>query len=293
MSARFPLYIESEIAMTRETVLITGCSSGIGRATAIEAHRRGHRVVATARNPARLEDLPAEMLKLQLDVDDTASIAAAIREATDATGGITAVVNNAGFGQIGAIEPVGVERIEAQFATNVFGPFRVANAVLPQMRRAGYGTIVNISSVMAYMSFAYYGIYCASKSALWALSDAYRVEVAQFGVRVVQIECGTFKTEFIPKCTVLGEELIEELEGGEFAGYYTGMRNTVDQGSPTEKLAAEPELVARLNIDCIESASPKARYRVGNFTVKLAPYLLPFMPSSLMDKLTKKALDIR
>jgi hypothetical protein len=89
------------------------------------------------------------------------------------------------------------------------------------------------------------------------------------------------------------EELIGEPGGREFAGYYTGMRNTIDQGSPTEKLAAEPELVARLNIDCIESASPKARYRVGNFTVKLAPYMLLFMPSSLMGKLTKMALGIR
>lgn len=89
------------------------------------------------------------------------------------------------------------------------------------------------------------------------------------------------------------EEFIGELEGGELAGYYTGMRNTIDQGSPTEKLAAEPELMARFNIDCIESTSPKARYRVGSFTVKLAPYMLPFMPSSLMDKLTKKALGIQ
>jgi len=89
------------------------------------------------------------------------------------------------------------------------------------------------------------------------------------------------------------EELIGELEGGGFTGYYTGMRNTIDQGSPTEKLAAEPELEATLNIDCIESASPKARYRVGNFTVRLAAYFLPFMPLSLMDELTKKALGIR
>jgi NAD(P)-dependent dehydrogenase (short-subunit alcohol dehydrogenase family) len=249
--------------------------------------------VATARRPETLNDLPGSILRLPLDVDDPVSVEAAIVAATAATGGITAVVNNAGYGQVGPIEAVGVERVEAQFQTNVFGPLRVANAVLPQMRERGHGTIVNISSVMAYMAFAYYGIYCASKSALWALSDAMRVEVGQFGVRVVQIECGTFKTQFIPKCTEQGEALVAEMAVGEFAGYRSGMRKTVDQGSPTEKLAADPALAARVVLDAIESANPKARYRLGNFTVKIAPYMLPFMPDRLMDKLTAKALELQ
>ena len=281
------------LKMATEVILITGCSSGIGRATALAAHARGHTVVATARQPAMLDDLPAEVLRFALDVDDQKSVDAAVAAATAATGGITALVNNAGYGQVGPIEPVGVGRIEAQFQTNVFGPLRVTNALLPQMRQHAHGTIVNISSVMAYMAFAYYGIYCASKSALWALSDALRVEVGQFGVRVVQIECGTFKTRFIPKCTDQGEALVREIEAGEFAGYRAGMRRTVDQGSPTEKLAADPSLAARVVLDAIESSRPRARYRVGNFTVRLAPYLLPFMPDRFMDSLTARALGLQ
>jgi len=275
-----------------EVILITGCSSGIGRATALAAHERGHTVIATARRPETLDDLPGDIVRFALDVDDQGSVDAAVAGASEVGGGITALVNNAGFGQVGPIEPVGVERIEQQFNTNVFGPFRVANAVLPQMRGRGSGTIVNISSVMAYMSFAYYGIYCASKSALWGLSDALRVEVGQFGVRVVQIECGTFNTQFIPKCTEQGEALVREMEQGEFAAYQPGMRKTMAQGSPTENLAAEPSLAAKVVLDAIESPNPKSRYRVGNFTVKIAPYLLPFMPDRLMDKLTSKALDL-
>src|SRR3954447_1763477 len=180
--------------MAVQTVLITGCSSGIGRATALRLHDAGHRVVATARRPETLDDLPPGIVRLRLDVCDPASVEAAVRDADAKTGGVTALVNNAGFGQSGPVEFVTEEQVRHQFETNVYGPLRLIRAVLPSMRARGEGRIVNVSSAAGKFSTPFLGIYCASKFALEAVSDALRVEVAPFGVRVVVIEPGPIET---------------------------------------------------------------------------------------------------
>src|SRR5438132_1400181 len=173
--------------MTR--VLITGCSSGIGRASAVELTKRGFDVVATARKPDTLEDLDVTD-KLALDVTDDASIAAAVR----AAGRIDVLINNAGFGVGGPIEKVPLDEIKRLYETNVFGCVRMIQAVVPQMRERGSGTVVNISSVAGRTSSPLGGYYSSSKFALEAISEALHFEIRHFGIRVIVIEPGGFQS---------------------------------------------------------------------------------------------------
>ncbi len=165
---------------SEHVILITGCSSGIGRATAIEAAARGHRVFATARNPETLRDLESrgQIRTLALDVTDAASIRDAVAAVLAEAGHLDALVNNAGYGQYGAAEDVTAEEWRRQFDVNLFGAIEVARAVLPAMREKRRGTIVNVSSVAGKIAIPFAAPYCASKHALEAFSDALRVEVA-------------------------------------------------------------------------------------------------------------------
>ncbi|HEU5250031.1 MAG TPA: SDR family oxidoreductase, partial [Thermoanaerobaculia bacterium] len=154
-----------------QVILVTGCSSGIGRATAIEGARRGHRVFASARRLEDVADLTAEGIEtIVLDVTDPASIERAVRTTLAAAGRIDALVNNAGYGQYGAIEDVSPEEWRAQFEVNVFGALAVLREVLPAMRAARRGTVVNVSSLAGKITVPFAGAYCASKHALEAIS---------------------------------------------------------------------------------------------------------------------------
>lgn len=170
-------------------ILITGASTGFGRATAVLAAQQGHDVIATARDPRTLDDLDVAA-RLPLDVTDQASIDAVIA----ASGRIDVLVNNAGISHRGPIESYPIEVAERVFATNTFGPLRMMQAVLPQMRTRGSGLVVNVSSVEGFVTSPMGGIYSASKHALEALSEAARLEVGHFGVRVVLVEPGYFAT---------------------------------------------------------------------------------------------------
>ncbi|WP_028710070.1 SDR family oxidoreductase [Paracoccus pantotrophus] len=175
--------------MTR--TLLTGCSSGIGRALALELHDRGHEVIATARRPETLADLPVAM-KLALDVTDQVSIDTVMAQA----GQVDFLVNNAGFSIWGPIEAVAPAQMQQLFDTNVFGAMRMVQAVLPQMRQRGAGGIVQISSAAARRSTAMLGHYAASKAALDAYSEALRIEVAGFGIGVSLVVLGAVETSF-------------------------------------------------------------------------------------------------
>lgn len=172
-------------------ILITGCSSGIGRALAIDLSGRGYEVIATARQLDSLEDLDVAR-RLQLDVTDDASVANAVAQA----GAIDVLVNNAGVGFWSPIEPASGAAVQALFETNVFGPLRMVRAVLPGMRTTGKGAIVQISSAAAQRSNALLGHYAATKAALEAHSLALRIELAAFGVKVSIVVLGAVETEF-------------------------------------------------------------------------------------------------
>src|SRR3954471_22303198 len=183
--------------MSSRAVLITGCSSGIGAATAAHLAEKGWTVYATARRVETLVDLEAKGCKtLALDVTDAASRQAAVDAVEAAEGAVGVLINNAGYSQSGAVESVPDERVRAQFDTNVFGLLAMCRAVLPKMREQGWGKIVNVSSMGGRLTFPGGGIYHASKHAVEALSDALRFEVKPFGVDVVIIEPGLITTNF-------------------------------------------------------------------------------------------------
>jgi NAD(P)-dependent dehydrogenase (short-subunit alcohol dehydrogenase family) len=172
-------------------VLITGCSTGIGRAAAVELTKRGHEVIATARRPETLADLDvAERLALDVDSDES------VRAAVDKAGRVDALVNNAGFGVVGPVETLPLDQVRRMIETNVFGAWRMLQAVLPGMRERGSGTIVNVTSLAGRVVAPLNGAYSASKYALEAVSEALHYEVGHFGIRVVLIEPGEFTTNF-------------------------------------------------------------------------------------------------
>jgi NADP-dependent 3-hydroxy acid dehydrogenase YdfG len=183
-------------------VLITGASTGIGRATAIELSERGHDVIATARDVSMIERLDA-VAHLALDVTDEASIG----EAVVAAGPVDAIVNNAGVGLSGPTETVPLVDVQAMFDVNVFGPVRVIQAFLPAMRQRGRGTVVNVSSIAARVAGPLTGFYSATKRALEAVSEGLHFEVGHFGIRVVLIEPGLVDTGFHTRTHHHGDDI--------------------------------------------------------------------------------------
>ena len=185
------------------TVLITGCSSGFGKLSALHFARKGDTVFASMRNIAKADELEqakqAEGLPIeivQLDVTDDASVEGAVRQVIDASGGIDVLVNNAGLGHHGPVEETDDDEVKEIFETNFFGALRVTRAVTPKMREQKSGTIVNVSSLAGRVVAPYGGIYSASKYALEAASEALHYELHPFGIRVLLIEPGGFETEF-------------------------------------------------------------------------------------------------
>jgi NAD(P)-dependent dehydrogenase (short-subunit alcohol dehydrogenase family) len=191
------------------SVLVTGCSSGFGKLTALCFARQGHTVFATMRDVAKagpMEAMAAEegldVRVLELDVTDDASVAAAVAAAEDAAGGaLDVVVNNAGIELRGPVEQVGDDEVLQQFDTNVFGVIRVVRAVLPAMRARQAGVIVNVSSIAGLVARPFGGVYSASMHALEALSEALHHELRQFGVRVAVVQPGQFETELLANAT--------------------------------------------------------------------------------------------
>ncbi len=232
-------------------VLITGCSTGFGRASAIELTKRGHEAIATARRPETLEDLDVAQ-RLRLDVDDDGSVA----EVMAAVGEVDALVNNAGFGIQAPVERVPIDEIRRMFETNVLGAVRMMQAVLPQMRERGSGTIVNVTSLAGLVTGPIGGAYGATKHALEAISEALHYEVGHFGIRVALIEPGYFETEFQGKEPRFGldEPPYDQLDR-EWSVAFEKLRG---DDSPA---GAEP--VAQVIADAVEGTEDKLRWPVG------------------------------
>jgi NAD(P)-dependent dehydrogenase (short-subunit alcohol dehydrogenase family) len=185
------------MAERSKAVLVTGCSSGIGRASALRLARSGWTVYATARRPETLVELAdAGCHTLALDVTDEDSMRAAVATVEQAEGAVGVLINNAGYSQSGAIETVPIEAVRRQFETNVLGLIRLTQLVLPQMRTQRWGKIVNLGSMGGRLTFPGGGCYHASKYALEAISDALRFELRGFGIDVVLLEPGLITTEF-------------------------------------------------------------------------------------------------
>ena len=246
---------------TSRVVLITGCSSGIGWATAERLARRGWAVYATARNIEEMSPLAERGCRLlPLDVTDEDSMRDAVAEVERIEGAVGVLINNAGYSQSGAVEEVPMQKVRRQFETNVFGLVRMCQLVLPGMRRQGFGRIVNLSSMGGKLTFPGAGFYHASKHAVEAISDALRFEVRGFGVEVVVIEPGVIRTGFAQTAVdLMGEG------SGPYAGFDAGVasmtRENYERG-PLAALGGGPEAVAETIERAVSAARPRARYTV-------------------------------
>jgi NAD(P)-dependent dehydrogenase (short-subunit alcohol dehydrogenase family) len=246
--------------MANDPVLITGCSTGIGRATAERLARKGLNVYATARRLESIADLAQAGCKtLALDVTDEQSMQAAVASVEEADGAVLALVNNAGYSQSGAVETIAMDDLRRQFETNVFGLVRMCQLVLPGMRREGRGRIVNMSSMGANFVFPGGGAYHASKYAVEAISDALRFEVKGFGVHVSIIEPGLIRTSF-------GDTAHDSVpeQDGPYGKFNAAVAKTTAEAynGPMAKLGAGPEAVAKVIEKAITARKPRTRYPV-------------------------------
>jgi len=246
---------------SRRPVLITGCSSGIGRALALHSAASGYLTYATARDVGAIRDLSGPRTTvLPLDVTDPASMEAAVRHATQHHGGVAALVNNAGYALPGAVEDLDLDEVRREFETNVFGAIRLTQLVLPAMRAAGAGLIVNMSSMGGKLTFPGGGAYHASKHALEAFSDALRFEVQAYGIDVVVVEPGLVKTSF-------GQAAHDRVNAAQMAGpngafnRAVALSNVMAYDAPNSG-AGRPEDVAAQVVRIFAQRKPRTRYRV-------------------------------
>jgi len=243
----------------RDPVLVTGCSTGIGRAVVEDLLRQGHTVWATARRPETLVDLADRGAHVTaLDVTDEASMSAAVAEVEAAHGAVGTLVNNAGYGEYGAVEEVELDKVRAMFETNVFGLARMCQLVLPGMRRAGRGRILNISSMGGRMTFPLGGYYHATKYAVEALSDALRMEVKPFGVQVVVIEPGVTRSAF--EETISGSDALATHDGSPYATMRAAVTKANTEAYGNRMMSASSESVAQVITAAIAADKPRTRY---------------------------------
>jgi NAD(P)-dependent dehydrogenase (short-subunit alcohol dehydrogenase family) len=246
-----------------KAVLITGCSSGIGRATAERLAGVGWRVYATARNVEDISPLGEQGCELlALDVTDEGSMRAAVEEVERRESVVGVLINNAGYSQSGAVETVPMEKVRRQFETNVFGLVRMCQLVLPGMRRQGYGRIVNLSSMGGKLTFPGGGYYHATKHAVEAISDALRFEVEGFGVRVSIIEPGLIRTGFADTATGSMDGSDVEHPYADFEEAVVRVTTENYERGPFSRLGGGPESVAEAIEMAISARNPRSRYVV-------------------------------
>lgn len=241
-----------EATESGRVAVVTGASRGFGRAIALELARRGHRVVATMRRPAdgrSLAEASPSIEVARLDVTDPESVRSALRETEERHGRIDVLVNNAGYGLYGAVEDLDEERIRRQLDTNFLGVWRTCKAVLPGMRRRGSGLIVNVSSGAARLPLPLMGLYCASKAAMYQLSAVLAYEVRRFGVAVVTVEPGAYRTDWQTAS-------LDVAHGDEASPYAEPVRRALAGFREAALEMPGPESMASAVADVIESPRP-------------------------------------
>jgi NAD(P)-dependent dehydrogenase (short-subunit alcohol dehydrogenase family) len=273
--------------MTRKSVLITGCSSGIGLSVAEGLRDRGYRVFATTRHAADAERLAATGFEsLQLDLADPASIRTAVDDILGRTNNtLDALFNNGAYGQPGAVEDLSREVLREQFETNLFGWHELTNRVLPVMRRQGHGRIIQNSSVLGFVALRYRGAYNASKYALEGLTDTLRLELVGSGIHVSLIEPGPIASRFRENAFKAYLRNINP-EGSPHQDMYRRMEERLTRQGPAVPFTLPPEAVLKKVIHALESRRPRARYYVTFPT-----YLFGFLKRVLSDRLLDKVLN--
>jgi short-subunit dehydrogenase len=276
--------------LTIRTVAITGCSTGIGRATARTLKSAGWRVLTTARKPDDLASLTAEGFEaFALDTADPASVTTAAAALLAAAGGVVpALVNNAGFGQVGAVEDLTRDALRHQFEVNVIGMQDLTNRLIPAMREAGAGRIVNVSSVLGRITLPFMGAYCASKYAMESLSDALRVELRPAGIAVSLVEPGPITTEFRRTAARNAAGTLDPATTRHGATYQAELARREARTGRPDPFALPPEAVAKKILHALTARRPHTRYKV---TVPAygGALLRRLAPDSLLDRLMARA----
>jgi NAD(P)-dependent dehydrogenase (short-subunit alcohol dehydrogenase family) len=272
------------------TVLITGCSSGIGWASAHYLKARGWHVLPTARRDEDLARLRTEGFDpIPLDLLDAKSVVDAAGIALERVDGkLGGLVNNAGYAQFGAVEDLSREALRRQFEANVFGMQELTNRLIPTLREQGSGRIVNVSSVYGRISAPLVGAYCASKYAMEALSDAMRIELRGSGVALSIIEPGPIVTEFRRNAASQSADHLE-LEGGRFgAKYARSFRRSQERNGKPKPFSAPPEAVARRILHALTSRRPRRRYCV-TLPAHAGAAMRRFAPDAVLDALLARS----
>ena len=249
---------------SKRTVLVTGCSSGIGLATCHVLSRNNFMTYGTVRNLSKAKKIQDLMNRenlslkiLRLDVNDNQSIKLAIKKILNDTGRIDVLINNAGYGMFGPIEEITIQEIKKQFETNFFGAIRLIKAIVPIMRKQGNGTIVNISSMVGRFAVPLNSAYVSSKFAVEGLSESISFELEEFGIRVIVIEPGVVKSDFFHKLKVKGMNLESP--------YHELMERRVNFLDKAMKNSLTSSYdVADTILDALNSKDPKFRYVIGN-----------------------------
>jgi len=267
------------------SVLITGCSSGIGHCCARGLKQRGYRVFAGARQHEDVEQLLAEGFEaLQLDLANSSSIDAAADEILHRTDGeLYGLFNNGAYGQPGAVEDLSRAALREQFEVNLFGTHELTNRVIPVMRRQGGGRIIQNSSILGFMALKYRGAYIASKYALEGLTDTLRIELADTGIHVSLIEPGPILSEFRSNALAMLRKHID-MEHSVHRDTYTGVMAKLKKEGAVVPFTLGPEAVLDRLIHALESPRPKIRYAVTKPTYVFA-MLNRLLPARLMDRL--------
>jgi NAD(P)-dependent dehydrogenase (short-subunit alcohol dehydrogenase family) len=271
-----------------KTVLITGCSSGIGYATAIELKNRGHKVIASARKDEDVARLQQEgFIAVQLDLADSKSIQQAVNKVLEITDNkIDVLFNNSGFGQPGAVEDLSREVLRFQFETNVFGTHELTNLLIPVMRKQGHGRIIYNSSVLGLVAMTYRGAYNASKFALEGLADTLRLELRGSNISVSLIEPGPILTNFRQNSFTLYKSNIAT-ETSFHKAIYASMEERLQKEGAAVPFTLPAKAVADKVVHAVESANPKIRYYV-TFPTYLFAFLKRILPASWLDNLLRR-----
>ena len=274
--------------MRARTILITGCSSGIGLCVAKGLQQRGYRVFASVRKASDVDVLQQQGLHaLQLDLRDSGSIRQAVDQVLEQTGGqLYALFNNGAYGQTGAVEDLSRDALRLQFETNVFGWHELTKLVLPVMRRQGYGRIIQNSSILGFVTLAYRGAYNASKFAIEGLSDTMRLELMDTKIHVSLIEPGPISSKFRHNAVAHFKQHIDS-ENSPHRETYKKMEHRLKKEGPVIPFTLPPEAVLKRVIHALESRRPRPRYYV-TFPTYLFGSLKRLLSTRMLDRILLK-----
>jgi len=271
--------------LTNQVVLITGCSTGIGRALAVEYAARGHRVFATARRPETLADIAGpNIVPMPMDVNGPESIAGAVARVIADAGRIDILVNNAGYGQMGPVLDVTADQVRAQFETNIVGTIETMKAAAPHMIAAKRGRIVNIGSISGILTTPFAGVYCASKAALHSISEAARMELAPFGIDVVIVQPGGVTSRF-------GDSAAAHLIDAPGSPYQRFAQGIAARAHASQRHSTPAEVVARQIVDSTTRDTAPAIVRVGHGG-RTYPVIKRLLPTKMLDRLLMKRFGL-